>query len=124
MYFLYLTFDMALKIKIDLKAENLLQELKDDIKNEMQLSEYSVIKTKPLRIPDNGIVDVGITIKGAIITAQLIDISSEDIDQNGNIKNNVAIIVEDIVATRIEGSKVAIASAVNRYVILTFLAGD
>jgi len=124
MYFLYLTFDMALKIKIDLKAENFLQELKDDIKNEMQLSEYSVIKTKPLRIPDNGIVDVGITIKGAIITAQLIDISSEDIDQNGNIKNNVAIIVEDIVATRIEGSKVAIASAVNRYVILTFLAGD
>jgi hypothetical protein len=115
---------MTLKIKINLKAVNLLQEVKDEIKNEIQLSDYSVIKTKPLIIPSSGIVDVGVTIKGDVITAQLVDITAENIDANGNIKPGVVLVVEDVVPIAVRGREVTIAEAVNKYVILTFLAGD
>jgi hypothetical protein len=116
--------DMALTIKVNLKNVDILQEIKNEIKNEVSITDYSVIKTKPLKVSSNGTVDTGFGVKGSIISAQLLDIAESDLDVNGNLRQETDVIVEDILPLSVSGSVVSFQNAIGRYVVLIFLAGD
>jgi hypothetical protein len=116
-------------VKINLKNSIFFENIKQSIINQIETSEnnqanYMIVKTKPIKVGTDGLADIGFEIKGSIISAQTIVLNDEDIDINGNIKNGIPLVVDEILPLLVGPSQVKVEYSPNLYLLLTVLVGD